>query len=94
MSVVRTTLSVVGTTLSVVHFTLSVVRTTLSVGHNALLIGQLQTYTLSVVHNARSVVSIYSVSCTHYSDHSPFLGKFLKKIDKKLHDNNTPCLDR
>ena len=46
-------MSVVGTTLSVVHFTLSVVRTTLSVGHNALLIGQLQTYTLSVVQNVR-----------------------------------------
>ena len=65
---------------------MSVVRTILSVGHNALLIGQLQTYilsvvhsTLSVVHNARSVVNIYSVGSTHYSDHSPFLGKYLKK---------------
>ena len=34
---------------------------------------------LSVVHNARSVANIYSVGCTHYSDHSPFLGKSLKK---------------
>ena len=76
-------MSVVGTTLSVVYFTLSVVRTTLSVGHNALLIGQLQTYTLSVVHNARSVVSIYSVGCTHYLDHSPFLGMFLKTNSTK-----------
>ena len=72
-----------GTTLSVVHFTLSVVRPTLSVGHNALLIGQLQTYTLSVVHNARSVVSIYSIGCTQHSDHSPFLGKFLKTNSTK-----------
>ena len=76
-------MSVVGTTLSVVYFTLSVVRTTLSVGHNALLIGQLQTYTLSVVHNARSVVSIYAVGCTQHSDHSPFLGKFLKTNSTK-----------
>ena len=34
---------------------------------------------LSVLHNARSVANIYSVGCTHYSDHSPFLGKSLKK---------------
>ena len=82
-------MSVVGTTLSVVHFTLSVVRTTLSVGHNALLIGQLQTYTLSVVHNAQSVVSIYAVGCTQHSDHSPFLGKFLKTNSTKTYTITT-----
>ena len=84
LQVGRITLSIQRITLSVVHFTLSVV----SVGGTHYYSGWVQCIT------DRSVVKIYSVGCTHYSDHSPFLGKSLKRLDKKLNDNNTRYVDR
>ena len=83
-------MSVVGTTLSVVHFTVSVV----SVGWTLYSVGWAQCITHRSVANIYSVgCAQCSVSCKHilcrlytvlaFSDHSPFLGKFLKTNSTK-----------